>query len=522
MKVSLTIVKASAAGLIFLALSVFLFYFIAGAPVNYNEHDYITQAVLWQDYRMYKDFCYVHMPWLPIIYGAFYKLTGTTYYLLAGRCFTLFFTLLSALVVFLCSYRFSRAWYFSLLMAALLCLNNYMMFIMMESSNYMMPLAFALLAYYFFIIGVSGPKLKILPVLLGGFFISAAAGARLLYAPLAAAFVFTGILYPRSSGVWERVKKIETPLALGMLAGQAPTIYYLAVSFNNFIFNNLVYHRLITEHKRMLGNFPRMTLARKFSYCLEMSVKYPEISLMMAGALVLLVVFIAGKKYYKIENLKSLPVEFALTLSMIAVISVVVFFPTPMWRQYFATPMPFVLILAGLLTGRVTKGWRYFSATFFLLVLVITLILQYPGIVAAKNLFANFDGLTSIRVHKIAFEVREAVKDMGENDKVATLFPIFVLESKLNIYNELATGPFIYEIGDMIPVKYRKGLVYASPKTIFEVLDREPPKAMLVSDTEFDYLLLKYAQKRNYLKLNVILPEFPMHGKFSLYLRPDP
>ena len=516
------IIKTTAAALVFVPLSIFLFYFTINAPVNYNEHDYITQAVLWRHFSMYQDFCYVHMPWLPIIYGIFYQLTGTTHYLLAGRCFTFFFTLVSALVVFLASFRFSKSFYLSLLLAVLLCLNNFVMFIMMESSNYMMPFAFALIAYYFFIIGVSESRQQIWLIALSGFFFSAAAGARSLYAPLGAAFVITGILYPRSLGIAGRIKKVELPLAAGMLAGQVPTIYYLSVAFNNFIFNNFIYHRLITEHHRMLGNYPRMSFPQKLSYWLEMFVNYPEISLMTAGALALLIILIIGNKYYKPEKFKNLPMEPMFTLLSIAILWGLVFFPTPMWRQYYAMPVPFTLILIAYCQARMKRPGKYLSAMFFIAVLVLTIFLQAPGFKSARDLFADFDGLTSIRVHDIAIEIRKSIKDWSEDDKIATLFPVFVLESDLTIYNELATGPFIYEIGDMIPAKYQSELVYASPNKISDILDREPPRAMLVSDTGFDALMLKYAQNRNYQRLDVNFHEFPRHGKFSLYVRPNP
>ena len=522
MKDSRPIIKAIVAALIFVPLSVFLFYLTVNAPVNYNEHDYITQAVLWQHFSMYKDFCYVHMPWLPIIYGIFYKLTGTTHYFLAGRCFTFFFTLVSALVVFLASFRFAKSYYFSLLLAALLSLNNFVMFIMMESSNYMMPFAFALIAYYLFIIGVSESRQKIWLIAMSGFFFSAAAGSRSLYAPLGAAFVITGIFYPRSLGIFGRIKKVELPLLIGMLASQVPTIYYLSIAFHNFIFNNFIYHRLITRHHQLLGNYPRMTLPEKLSYWLEMFEKYPEISLMTAGALALLIILIISKKYFKFENLKSLPMELVFTLLFIAILWTLVFFPTPMWRQYYAMPVPFTLILIAYCQVQMKTSFKYLSAIFFLAVLVLTMFLQAPGFKSARNLLTNFDELTSIRVHDTAFEIRKSIGDWSENDKIATLFPVFVLESNLTIYNELATGPFIYEIGDMIPAKYQNELVYASPKKISDILDRDPPKAMLVSDTDFDVLLLKYAQNRNYQKLAVNFYEFPMHGKFSLYVRPNP
>ena len=68
---------------------------------GHDEHMYVTAGYLVKEGRMlYRDFAYLQAPYLPLIYGFVYKLTGTSHYLLAakGICFSFW-----AATVLLCS-----------------------------------------------------------------------------------------------------------------------------------------------------------------------------------------------------------------------------------------------------------------------------------------------------------------------------------------------------------------------------------------------------------------------------------
>ena len=48
----------------------------------YDENMYISAGELIQNNSLYKDFAFLQMPYLPIVYGAIFKLMGTSYHLL--------------------------------------------------------------------------------------------------------------------------------------------------------------------------------------------------------------------------------------------------------------------------------------------------------------------------------------------------------------------------------------------------------------------------------------------------------
>jgi hypothetical protein len=100
--------------------------------------------------------------------------------------------------------------------------------------------------------------------------------------------------------------------------------------------------------------------------------------------------------------------------------------------------------------------------------------------------------------------------------KIATLSPLFVIESNLPIYSELSTGPFLYRVGDLLTPEQRNRFVGTSPKSIGYLFAEDPPAAILIGfEGALDKPLVEYAIIHNYKKIDVI----GFGGE--LYVRPD-
>ena len=103
---------------------------------------------------------------------------------------------------------------------------------------------------------------------------------------------------------------------------------------------------------------------------------------------------------------------------------------------------------------------------------------------------------------------------VGCAGKVATLSPIYCVEAGLPFYLELAGGRFPYDVGDKLSqtelLKYRA----TSPKQLTELLEQDPPAAVLVGfggqDNDF---AKEFVTKHSYLPVNL--------GKGSIYVRPE-
>ena len=126
------------------------------------------------------------------------------------------------------------------------------------------------------------------------------------------------------------------------------------------------------------------------------------------------------------------------------------------------------------------------------------------------------DGWSGLRVHNISMNVRTILDGkIGANNKVATLSPIFVIESNLPIYAELSTGPFLYRVGDLLTLEQRNQFVGTSPRSIGDLLNQNPPAAILVGfEGDLDKPLVEYAKINNYKKVDIV--EF----SGALYVRP--
>jgi len=478
---------------------------IMNAPINFNEYVYIAASVLYSRYRLYKDFGFLQMPVLPMIYGTFFKLSGTSHYLFFGRLFNLLFLNISVLFVYLLAFRYTKNFIASLSLALLLVCNDMIISVMSESSNYVMPMAFSLAGYYLFIVGSFNSRDRRSVMLLSGVLSSLAAGAKLFYAFLVPVFLIVSLIYPRSIKIRERLSKKTLPLLLGLVIGSAPSFYYLISSYHSFIFYNLDYRFLYAR------------LAKSANYSLVMS--WPEklnlarsllspITISDAGALALITAIffaikLAGGGYLRFRKLKMFPGEFLLIIMILSVSIVTIFLPSTMWRQYFAMPVPFVIILlACCLEGKVNinRSWPGITVSIIIFLAFSANIPDYLQMCPRSRWLRNWE---VTRVHNDALKIRDSIKHIDRKPKIATLYTIYPLEADMEIYKEFACGVFLYQVGDYIPEKDRKYLVYASPGNLFSLLAKDPPDAILVGFNYNDEPFARFANANGYRQITL-------------------
>ena len=84
------------------------FLLIMDSRVNINEHVFLASSFLYLRFSLYKDFAFHQMPYIPLLYGTIFKITGTTHYLLTGRIMAFLFANLGAAAVFLIARRYTK------------------------------------------------------------------------------------------------------------------------------------------------------------------------------------------------------------------------------------------------------------------------------------------------------------------------------------------------------------------------------------------------------------------------------
>ena len=84
----------------------------------------------------------------------------------------------------------------------------------------------------------------------------------------------------------------------------------------------------------------------------------------------------------------------------------------------------------------------------------------------------------------------------GVSGKVATLAPVYPLEGGLEVYPELATGPFAYRTADITAPELAKYYRMTSPTRIGALFDADPPAALLLGfDRALEAPMLAYANR---------------------------
>jgi hypothetical protein len=500
--------------IVFIAFFFAMFSYIVNGPVDRNEHMYISAGVLIQDNALYKDFAYLQMPYLPFIYGLLYKLTGTTHYLLWSRLLGFVFAILSALLIYFTAYRLSRSWSISVITFVFFVTNDIIMRVMAEASNYIAPIALSLVCLYLFVVSVSEKRVKSLGVFFSGMFLSFAIGVKLYYAVLFLPFLMISLLYPVSLRFRKRIIKNSLPLLIGMVVGLLPAFYYMINSLDIFVFNNFGYHTINTTWRELTGH-PYLSLVSRVDFA--WIALQSSSSVAIIGVLFLLFVICNQRQCLRTSLEIFLTKENSLLVVSLVITTATMFTLKPIFIQYFALPLPFLIILISSWYRKISVRDKYWVRTRLTCLALVCIV--FTG----KDLFKDIaqlhhdDKWGAISVHTTAEQIRNDIGLLREGEKVATLSPLYVLEAGLPIYNELSTGVFLYRVGDFIPDDKKKLYVATSPGSLLSLFESDPPKAIFVGfERNLDDAFIQYAQANHYTRIQTDYDEG------ILYVRKEP
>lgn len=501
----------------FLVLWLGMFSCIVTGSVGHDENMYIAAGILSQSQSLYTDFAYLQMPYLPMLYGTIYKLTGTAHFLLWGRLISFVFMVISSLLVYFISRKISGSRLVAVCMVVLASFNGVLIRTSGYSWNSVMPIPLALGAFYLFVLGIAD-KVRPLLILFSGILISMAIGTKLLYAVMAPAFVVTVFLYPEVIPFRQRIVRGVVPLVSGMIAGIIPVLIYLFRDFDGFIFNNLQYHRLNTLSYQLQGDTNTMSLGSKVYYARDILSDPSNISLIIC---LLFLVFTVIRTIHTRrkepndatpEGPEILPHPFRervggkgpiLLASLLVLFSTaLLLITTPLQNQYFAIPIPFVVLLIVCLYSGIREEAKIYVRILFVAVALMSAFLTWPRLFRYRDGICYTSRWTAISVHNTAQQIRQAVGPLRDEEVVATLSPLYVMEAGLPILPELATGPFMFRVGDLIPAEKRRRYVATGASDIGRLFDKTKPKAILVGyEPDLDAPLIEYARKHGYNRI---------------------
>jgi len=484
--------------IIFLILSLGIFSYIMNESLFVDEKMYVTAGVLVQDHALYTEFSYLQMPYLPLMYGAVFQFTGTEKYTLTARLLNVVFTVVSSIFLFLIAYRLSDNVFIGLSALILFVFNEIIIYTMGFAWNAVMPITFSLVGIYLFMISIRGNSVSMIGVAACGLFLALAAGTKLYYGVVIIPFIIVALFWPRSCSIRHRLKILVLPLIAGFIVGSLPVLYYMVRDFDIFWFNNVGFH-FIDKHE--LTGVDGMSIFQKFRVGLYMLGK-ETLLILFIGLLFVIVQIIDSLKNIKGRVLNYISKEVVLLLILLTLTIPATFIGTPVIKHYFALPVPFVIILIPALYGVLPEERRK-AAQVLLLCLIIV-----AGLYGGPQLYGNIDRLAAVnkwepnRVHTEAQELRESIGKLQDDDKVATLYPLYAVEAGLPVYKEFSSGTFLYHVGDLLGEEKRRRYVTTSPNTLADFFEQNPPKVLLLANLQsFDAPFYEFVENHDYYEM---------------------
>lgn len=538
-----------------------------------NEEMYVAAAVLIsQGHRPYVDFAFVQTPYFSFLLAAIIHVAGEWPILLTAKIVNYLFLVIGVLIFYATAAgainyaqaadrsrvhttgkRIDRLMHgqhaehvLAAALSVLLLATHQITRITIEASNYTMPFAFSLASLYFFLAlafrpqnpnGSGGQRLHekqagsrariMLSLFLSGFFLALAVGSKLYYVTLATPFLVNLLqrsggwrvtnrspeLVPKQPGQYLHVLRNESLWQTGawlggLIVGLLPLLWIFIRFPRLFIFNNLGFHQVTAAWRRSTGYTYTLDWATKLDFGWHtFSSLYYLLPLSALVAAFLLWFQSNTRRKASAQRRENLLLLFLL-LALFSLATA--FIPRPLFLQYFAMPLPFILLLVGLVYGMLYPIQQFtlrYVLVLFAFVATVNISPRHTN--SLRDFFDPNDRWSSWtvaedgeRMRKLLREKEKLVADQNAG-KVATLSPITALEGKLPIYPELATGAFMYRIGDLLTEQERLRYRTTSVSRLTAFLNSDPPCAIYIRKEEaVTAQLMAYALNNGYARVD--------------------
>jgi len=449
-------------------------------PIGRDEQMYCTAGVLTAQGKMvYRDFSYAaQLPYHPLLYAAVYRLTGTSYYLLAGRMISVVCDVL-IMVCIIGIYRqvFRDAHLcgslFGLAALALYLFNPLVDYANGYAWNHDVVILCVVAASWLYLACEQGRcgwwswKIAVMGALL------TFASCMRITTVLAQAVFFAMLLSGPAKSLKERCGRVLPFLVATALVLiwpiwvilQAPQAFYL-----NIVKIPQLYGRWLAD-RGMVFDKLELTAA-----CLRTPAYLALLA--FAAYLGLAALFLRGR--IEFSNWRC-----AVLGGLLAVIFfVIAWIPPTMWRQYLAMPVPFIVIALALplrylrkLGTSVPARWCFKVGCLLAGMCVFAAVASNPVVLQKAPLALVPEHWVPVAKHKIAEQIAPKVP---EPKKVLTLAPLLALEGRCSIYTELAAGSIIYRIGDLLTARQRALTHTVGPSGIKKLVETCPASAVVV------------------------------------------
>jgi hypothetical protein len=452
---------------------------LSNSMLKHIEHDeqmYCTAGVLLAQGKMiYRDFSYVaQLPYHPLLCAVLFKILGTTYYLLTAR-------LLSSvcdIIVMICIFTvYRRAFGFSSIAGTTLGLTGALLYIFNSFVSYANGFAWnhdvviasvmvSLLLYQ----TIDSPRNS-------GYWRIAVIGGLLTFATfmrsttaLVQVLFLAFLLKEPVESTKQKLKRILSFLAACCVVSLWP-VYIILQAPQAFLLNVF---RIPVLNGRLLNWFGA---AYGKLEIVVIFLTEPDNALLIMMALFLLAALFLNRRKLNLESLRQTLLP---PVCLTAILFIIAFIPLTMWLQYFAVPVPFMIVSFAYPLGLLKKltDRRYFkTAGLLMAALVLTTVFYNPVGLYGFPRFLSLRNWTPIELHTTANDI--SANTEGQK-RILTLAPLLALEGGCKIYDEFSAGVFAFRVADYLSYTERKITHTVGLSDLKELTQNSKPSAVIL------------------------------------------
>ena len=510
------------------ALAILLFFFLLIASsslfkrLDHDEHQFVAPGALLARRGLvpYRDYPFFHTPYLIYLNAAVFHLTKRL--LLGAR----WVSILSAFGTLTLFYHAAASLFHSfgrrtrLIAAAaatfLLVANPIYVYTTGRAWNHDAPMFLALASFFAAMRGIRRQRARWL--FLAGVLIGLASGARLTFIVASAIMLAVPFLAPSLS--WPRRLRFAAALAFGLGLALLP-LALLALKFRDqFVFGNFTYPMLNTAFRSASGYAKAMTPLQKLRYLLIDTLLPPPT--VAAAILLIILVIIARRRWRQAGNPFRLETQ-VLTLLSLAMLAAGAA-PTPLFQPYFYTP---VVLLALLGVYCAAAAWSDAANRTLVtrLLAIVLLVCIGPAAYAYRAVLWSWNPhwWVPVGVHQEGVDLARACdaaiaprrSHSAPRPRVLSIIPLVPLEGGLDVFEQLATGPFTVRIAAAVAEQDEALPKIMDPNDVARAFWSTPNAVVLVGSRdhwEEDQLLQAIGPSR--------LRSLPAPPNYQLWTRP--
>jgi hypothetical protein len=513
-----------ATGLITLLL-VAIFGRIMSFGLSRDEMLYVTPAALLSDMSLYTDMFYNHAPYSAWLFRTFHLLSGEGYLLFSARLAVFVGWLLLTVAMIWLVWSISRSWPLAVACLVAFLTNDVLLSgAGLYGSNNFLPMPFVLLGLGLFVRGVLDENPHPVTMASAGICLSIAVGIKISAIAFIPPVALGAFLLPWNMPFGRRFAQVVLPLAVGGLIGALPMIV-LFISDPAVLLAHLVgFHTgpHVAYWDANQASEPGLAISLKGKVVLAVAAWFSGSSLL----LVFLGVFFGVLAYSdRLPSTAKIDPSIGPTVVILGALVLsagMSFIPTPGFPQYYVPPLICLPLLCALLYRKLNPTGHHGVAAAMSTALIIMLVLGAPRLGQGLAALGALPSSTVFKTDNAGATLRGLLAERGlEDEKVATLMPIYPVEADLPVYPEFATGQFAYRIVPFTEPDLLAHYRAVGPDQIEDFLTKDPPGSLLLGfEPELERPFLQFALSHGYSRISDI-GIADRYGTGVLFVRPE-